>query len=193
MARDYERLHRRYLLDAAPDFVIDGGSIAFGKAFDVLEAPDTYARAPDDVIESARSLLEMDVVDTVPKMVHDAVTVRIGCCAVPVFALEDGGRGRTLFTFKCVYENCPAFLDVRVLTAGEQSEMGVDGGLTLARLHVLPAAHAPRHLPRRRRRVDPGHGAEEHPLCRGEDATERLVFRRRVPERAAGDETRDEG
>ena len=120
MARDYERLHRRYLLDAAPDFVIDGGAIAFGKAFEVLEAPDTYARAPDDVIESARSLLEMDVVDTVAKMVHDTVTVRIGCCAVPVFALEDGGRGRTLFTFKCVYDNCPAFLDVRVFSAADR-------------------------------------------------------------------------
>ena len=78
MARDYERLHRRYLLDAAPDFVIDGGSIAFGKAFEVLEAPDTYARAPDDVIESARRLLEMDVVDTVAKMVHD------GCMKIPL-------------------------------------------------------------------------------------------------------------
>ena len=114
MSRDFERLHRRHLLDAQPDFVIDGASITFNKAFDVLETTDTYARAPDDVIESARGMLETDVVDTVPKMVHDTVTVRIGCCVVPVFALDNGGSGLTLFTFKCVYENCSAFLDVRV-------------------------------------------------------------------------------
>ena len=120
MARDFERLHRRNLLDAEPDFVIDGSSITFNKAFDVWRPPDTYARAPDDVVKSARSILEMDVVDTIPKIVHDAVTVGIGCCAVPLFALENGGRGRTLFTFKCVYENCPAFLDVRVFAAADK-------------------------------------------------------------------------
>ena len=98
MARDFERLHRRHLLDAQPDYVIDGGSITFNNAFDVLEAPDTYARAPDDVVERARRILEIDVVDTVPKTVHDTVTVRIGCCAVPVFALENGGGGAEPFS-----------------------------------------------------------------------------------------------
>ena len=34
-----------------------------------------------------------------------------------MFALENGGRGRTLFTFKCVYVNCSAFLDMRVFSA----------------------------------------------------------------------------
>ena len=121
MARDFERLHKRHLLDAEPDFVVDGNSITFNKTFDVLETTDTYARAPDDVVKSARRILEMDVAETIPKIVHDTDTVRIGCCAVPVFALENGGRGRTLFTFKCVYENCPAFLDVQFFSGRTRS------------------------------------------------------------------------
>ena len=112
MTRDFERLHRPHLLDSVPDFVIDKSSVTFNKVFDVLEDLDTYAQAPEEVIKSARRILEIDLVDTVPKLVHDTITVRIGCCVVPVFSLENGGRGRTLFTLKCVYENCSAFLDM---------------------------------------------------------------------------------
>ena len=127
MTRDFERLHRRHLLDSEPDFVIDKSSVTFNKVFDVLEDPDTYAQAPEEVIKSARRILEIDLVDTVPKLVHDTITVRIGCCVVPVFALENGGRGRTLFTFKCVYENCSAFLDVRVFSAANKVKWALMG------------------------------------------------------------------
>ena len=78
----------------------------------MLEGPDTSARAPDHAIETSHRVYEIDVVDTVPKMVDDTITVRIGCCVVPVFGLENGGDARTIFTFKCVDENCSAFLDM---------------------------------------------------------------------------------
>ena len=41
--------------------------------------------------------------------------MKIGSNTVPVFAMVDGGRGRTLYTFRCVYTGCGAFMDIRVL------------------------------------------------------------------------------
>ena len=63
------------------------------------------------LIESCRRLLSINIDDTVARIVHNNVTVQIGCNAVPVFALVNGGRDRTLFTFRCVYEGCSAFLE----------------------------------------------------------------------------------
>ena len=43
------------------------------------------------------------------------VIVKIGSNTIPLFALVDGGRGRSLHTFRCVYTGCAAFMDIRVL------------------------------------------------------------------------------
>ena len=59
--------------------------------------------------------MTIDAADGVAAAVHDTVVVSIGCNCIPVFVMVDGGRGRSLFTFKCVYNGCSAFLDVRVL------------------------------------------------------------------------------
>ena len=109
MRRDFERTQRRFMLDSVPDFSTDGGSLSFRQSFDVFESPETYFRAPDDIVELGRRLLDFDLVDTLAKHVHDNVTVRIGCSLIPLFALENGGRGRSLFTFRCVYGGVPRF------------------------------------------------------------------------------------
>ena len=78
MRRDFERVQRRFMLDSVPDFSTDGGSLSFRQSFDVFESPETYFRAPDDIVEQGRRLLDLDLVDTLAKHVHDNVTVRIG-------------------------------------------------------------------------------------------------------------------
>ena len=35
---------------------------------------------------------------------------------MPLFALETGGRDRTLFKFRCVFDMCSAFLEARLFT-----------------------------------------------------------------------------
>ena len=37
----------------------------------------------------------------------------IGANVLPLFRLVSGGRGRTLFVFRCVYDGCSAFLEAR--------------------------------------------------------------------------------
>ena len=65
--------------------------------------------------------------DTVARIVHDNVTVQIGCNAVPVFALVSGARDRTLFTFRCVYDGCSAFLDIRKFAGADRLKWVIVG------------------------------------------------------------------
>ena len=100
-------------LDALSDLVVDASAVAFRHELRSLRAPETFCEAPRDVIERTAALLGADIVDGVARTVHDTVTVAIGCNRVPLFALVEGGRARTLFTFRCVYDGCPAFMDIR--------------------------------------------------------------------------------
>ena len=83
--------------------------------------------APKCLIESCRRLLSINLDDTVAHVVHDNVTVQIGCNALPVFALVNGGRDRTLFTFRCVYDDCSAFLDVRKFAGADKLKWVIVG------------------------------------------------------------------
>ena len=83
--------------------------------------------APNGLIESCRRLLSLQLDDTVARIVHDNVTVQIGCNVVPVFALVNGGRDRTLFTFRCVYEDCSAFLDIRKFAGADKLKWVIVG------------------------------------------------------------------
>ena len=96
-----------------PEFVVEGNQLRFGSAFVELPAAESYCDAPREVVDAARSLLDADLVDTVAKAVHDAVTITIGANVIPLFRLISGGRGRTLFVFRCVYDGCSAFLEAR--------------------------------------------------------------------------------
>ena len=108
-----ERKALRCELDALSDVVVNVSSVSFRREIRTLRAHETFCETPRDVMERTASLLEADIIDGVARTVHDTVTVAIGCNRVPLFALVEGGRARTLFTFRCVYDGCPAFMDIR--------------------------------------------------------------------------------
>ena len=97
------------------DYVVVGGKISFRQTFETVEADETFCRAPDDIINTPRRLLTLDVSSGISALVHNTVIVKIGCYNVPLFAMVCGGRGRALFSFECVYSGCSAFMDIRVL------------------------------------------------------------------------------
>ena len=108
-----ERKALRFELDALSDIVVNASSVSFRHDIRTLRAHETFCETPRDVMERTASLLDADIIDGVARTVHDTVTVAIGCNRVPLFALVEGGRARTLFTFRCVYDGCPAFMDIR--------------------------------------------------------------------------------
>ena len=56
-----------------------------------------------------------DITTRTSRFVAADTTSKIGNNAIPIFSLVDGGRGRSLYTFRCVYTGCGAFMDIRVL------------------------------------------------------------------------------
>ena len=66
-----------------PEFVVEGNQLRFGSAFVELPAAESYCDAPREVVDAARSLLDADLIDTVAKVVHDAVTITIGANVLP--------------------------------------------------------------------------------------------------------------
>ena len=106
----------RRRLDDTPDFSIVNSKVAFRQTFETLEDSETFARAPPEIIQAARCILTSERLDTIAQTVRDSVVFRIGCNVIPLFALVSGGRGRTLFEFRCVFEGCTAFLDVRLFS-----------------------------------------------------------------------------
>ena len=117
MTRAFEarRADARARLDGEPDIVVSDGKVGFRHVFETVEDSETFCFAPEDVIDAGRRLLTVDAADGMSAAVHDTVIMRVGCNCVPVFAAVSGGRGRGLFSFRCVYPDCSAFLDVRVL------------------------------------------------------------------------------
>ena len=109
------RAQARAMLDMELDFVVTDGKIRFRQSFETVEDPETLSMAPDEVIDAARRLLTTDIARGLSAIVHDTIVVEIGSSRVPLFAMVSGGRGRTLFSFKCVYSGCMAFLDVRTI------------------------------------------------------------------------------
>ena len=102
-------------LDAESGFIVSGATIGFRQSFETVEALETFCRAPESIVDAGRRLLGLDIGNGIATLVHDTVVVRIGCNNVPLFAIVSGSRGHTLFSFKCVYAGCAAFMDVRVL------------------------------------------------------------------------------
>ena len=137
------RLQSRAELDSTSDFSVTESEITFQQSFVSIESEESFFVAPSCLTESCRRLLSLQLDDTVARVVHDNVTVQIGCNVVPVFALVNGGRDRTLFTFRCVYEDCSAFLDIRKF-AGVDKLKWVIVGISHCHdfLRFPPACHA---------------------------------------------------
>ena len=109
------RADAKACLDSESDFIVVGGKVCFRQSFKALEADETYCRAPERIVDAGKPLLELDIGNGISSLVHDTVVVGIGCNNIPLFAMVSGGRGHTLFSFKCVYTGCTAFMDIRVL------------------------------------------------------------------------------
>ena len=102
-------------LDGQSDFLVADGVVGFRQSFETVEASETFCRAPQSIVDAGRRLFELDVATGISTLVHNTVVVTIGCNNVPLFAIVSGSRGHTLFSFKCVYAGCTAFMDVRIL------------------------------------------------------------------------------
>ena len=122
-----KRIKTRVALDGLPDFSTNKFGIEFRQSFVTLKANETFFLAPEHLVESCRRLLTLELDVTVARLVHDNVTVRIGCNVVAPFALVSGGRDRSLFTFRCVYDACPAFLDVRKFAGADKLKWVIVG------------------------------------------------------------------
>ena len=79
-------------LDCLPDFFVAANDVQFRREFRTLTSEDSFCDVPSAVIERARSLLVVELVDTVAKTVHDTVEFDLGCSRVPLFSLETGTR-----------------------------------------------------------------------------------------------------
>ena len=138
-----ERVALRNRLDAEPDFTTEGGSIGFNQRFVTTASEGAFACAPQHVVDAARSLLSAAVGTSVAAIVHDTVVFAIGCSRVPVFALVDGGRGRTLFSFRCVFAGCASFLDVRLFSGVARVKW-----VLMNTSHSHDFTHFPERMPR---------------------------------------------
>ena len=103
--------------DSRPHFVVVGKNVALRKDFQTVTADETFCETPSAVVERAKTLLEDSLVDSVARTVHDKVFFELGCSHIPLFSLVMGGRERTLFSFRCVFDRCSAFLEVRLFSA----------------------------------------------------------------------------
>ena len=121
------RLQSRAELDSESDFSVTESEITFRQSFVSIESEESFFVSPNCLIESCRRLLSLQLDDTVARIVHDDVTVQIGCNVVPVFALVNGGCDRTLFTFRCVYDDCSAFLDIRKFAGADKLKWVIVG------------------------------------------------------------------
>ena len=95
----HERARLKAVLDATSDFAIAGSRVTFAQHFETVCAKEPFCVMPDSLVESCRRLLDADICSTIPTIVHRHVFVTIGCNTFPLFALESGGVGRTLFRF----------------------------------------------------------------------------------------------
>ena len=106
----------RRSLDDESDFVVRDSGVTFRQTFETVEFAETFSRAPPEIIEAARKVLTSERIDSLPKTVRETVHFSVGCNQIPLFASVSGGRGRTLFEFRCVFEGCSAFLDIRMFS-----------------------------------------------------------------------------
>ena len=110
----------------------------------MIEADETFCTAPPDIIDAARRLLEFNLDQSLAKIVHDNVTLKIGGNRVPLFSMVSGGRSRTLYSFRCVFPHCSAFLDVRTLPDANCVKwviMGISHNHVFATFPVSPERH----------------------------------------------------
>ena len=118
-------VHRK--LDDEADFVVSDSNIAFRQTFETVELAETYVRAPRKIVEATRTILTAERFDSGARTVRDLIFYSVGCNRIPLFTNVRGGCGRTLFETQCVFEGCPAFLDVRLFSGVDMVKWVVAG------------------------------------------------------------------
>ena len=73
------RMLARQTLDALPDFSIGASGVSFKQSFVQIESTETFFVAPKALIDACRGIITLDINTTVAGVVHDNVTVQIGC------------------------------------------------------------------------------------------------------------------
>ena len=111
MTEKRKQLRRR--LDDLPDFHVEDARITFRQTFETVEAAETHCPAPPEIVDAERGILKTERVDSIANVVRATIFFHVGCNTVPLYALVSGGRGRKLFEFRCVFEGCSSFLDIR--------------------------------------------------------------------------------
>ena len=76
---DARRVDARDRLDRASDVVVRGNNVAFRQSFETIASDETFCAAPADVVAAGRRLLTRDMTPGLARVVHDTVTVKIGC------------------------------------------------------------------------------------------------------------------
>lgn len=137
------RVRLRKELDGVLDFTTDGNDIRFIQRFVSVRFDGPYVDVADEIIESAKRMLVSPITQTVASMMRDFVSFKIGSNVIPLFALHRGGNDRSLYSFHCVYSNCPAFVDVRVFAGVDKIKWIVMG---ISHSHDL--ASFPARIPR---------------------------------------------
>ena len=129
MSTDVATIRRdiRSRLDSESDFVVVESNVTFSQTFEMVELAETYVRAPPEIIAATQKILTAERIDSVAKTVRDLVFYSVGRSVVPLFTNVRGGRGRTLFEFQCVFEDCPAFLDVRMFSGVDMVKWVLSG------------------------------------------------------------------
>ena len=140
---DQLRLKLRNQMDAVPDLATTSEGLHFRQTFLPVHAAESYCEVPKAALDAARNLLKVDLIDPIAKIVHDTVTFTLGCNVVPVFRMVSGGRGRTLFQFKCVFEGCSAFMELRRFCGADRIKWVV-----IFTSHSHSFASFPQRLPR---------------------------------------------
>ena len=110
------RITIRFTLDCTSDFIVHDGKVVFRKEFQTEKSVESFRICPDCVVDAVKTLLTVDLVVSVAKTVHDGAVFCLGCNRIPLFALETGGRDMTLYKFRCVFDSCSSFLQVRLFT-----------------------------------------------------------------------------
>ena len=118
-------IHRR--LDDEADFVVCESEVTFRQTFETVELSETFSRAPPEIVDAARKVLTSERIDSLTRTVRETIRFSVGCNTIPLFANVSGGRGRTLFEFRCVFEGCSAFFDVRMFSGVDRAKWAVMG------------------------------------------------------------------
>ena len=80
----------------------------------------------------------LERIDSLTRTVRESIRFSVGCNTIPLFANVSGGSWRTIFEFRCVFEGCSAFFDVRTFSGVDSVKWAVMGVSHCHSFEVFP-------------------------------------------------------